>query len=91
MRGTAYRARSHPERYASAAVLFGSMARRGRLPHMPGMLWRITPKDLRRPPPAGFILPCRPLLVDRPPSGLGWLTRSSTTDIGSSPARTEAA
>ena len=37
------------------------------------MLWRVPPKRFRRPSPAGFIEPCRPLLVDRPPSGLGWL------------------
>jgi bifunctional non-homologous end joining protein LigD len=37
------------------------------------MLWRVPPKRFRRPPPAGFIEPCRPLLVDKPPSGLGWL------------------
>jgi bifunctional non-homologous end joining protein LigD len=36
------------------------------------MLWR-TPKRFRRTPPAGFILPCQPLLVDRPPAGSGWL------------------
>ncbi len=33
------------------------------------MLWRIS----RRAPPAGFILPCQPLLVPKPPTGLGWL------------------
>ena len=27
----------------------------------------------RRTPPAGFILPCQPLLVDRPPVGPAWL------------------
>jgi bifunctional non-homologous end joining protein LigD len=37
------------------------------------MLWRVPPKRFRRPPPAGFIEPCRPLLVDKPPTGLGWL------------------
>ncbi len=37
------------------------------------MLWRTTPKRFQRPPQAGFIFPCRPLLVDKPPSGLGWL------------------
>src|SRR5271166_308906 len=37
------------------------------------MLWRISPKRSRRTPPAGFILPCQPLLVDRPPAGSGWL------------------
>ena len=40
---------------------------------MPSMLWHAIPKRLRRPPPSGFIFPCRPLLVDEPPSGLGWL------------------
>jgi bifunctional non-homologous end joining protein LigD len=33
------------------------------------MLWRIS----QRAPPAGFILPCQPLLVPKPPTGLGWL------------------
>ena len=33
------------------------------------MLWRLS----RRAPPAGFILPCQPLLVPKPPTGLGWL------------------
>jgi hypothetical protein len=37
------------------------------------MLWRTPPKRSRRTPPAGFILPCQPLLVDRPPAGSGWL------------------
>jgi bifunctional non-homologous end joining protein LigD len=37
------------------------------------MLWRTPPKRSRRSPPAGFILPCQPLLVDRPPAGSGWL------------------
>ena len=36
-------------------------------------MWRTIPKRFRRPPPTGFIFPCRPLLVDKPPSGLGWL------------------
>jgi bifunctional non-homologous end joining protein LigD len=34
------------------------------------MLWRVRSRPL---PPNGFILPCQPLLVDKPPSGLGWL------------------
>jgi bifunctional non-homologous end joining protein LigD len=37
------------------------------------MLWRISPGRSRRIPPAGFILPCRPLLVDKPPAGSSWL------------------
>jgi bifunctional non-homologous end joining protein LigD len=37
------------------------------------MLWRISPGRSRRNPPAGFILPCRPLLVDKPPAGSSWL------------------
>jgi hypothetical protein len=37
-----------------------------------GMLWR-NPQVPRRTPPAGFILPCQPLLVPKPPAGLGWL------------------
>jgi bifunctional non-homologous end joining protein LigD len=34
------------------------------------MLWRVRSQRLQ---PAGFILPCQPLLVDKPPAGLGWL------------------
>ena len=37
------------------------------------MLWRISPARSRRAPPAGFIRPCQPLLVARPPAGPGWL------------------
>ena len=37
------------------------------------MLWRTSPARSRRTPPAGFILPCQPLLVARPPAGAGWL------------------
>jgi hypothetical protein len=37
------------------------------------MLWRTSPRRSRRLPPAGFILPCKPLLVDRPPAGSDWL------------------
>jgi bifunctional non-homologous end joining protein LigD len=34
------------------------------------MLWRTSP---RRTPPAGFILPCQPALVSKPPAGSDWL------------------
>jgi bifunctional non-homologous end joining protein LigD len=37
------------------------------------MLWRVSPGRSRRTPPVGFILPCQPLLVDKPPAGSGWL------------------
>jgi bifunctional non-homologous end joining protein LigD len=37
------------------------------------MLWRIPPARARRSPPAGFIQPCQPTLVARPPAGPGWL------------------
>ena len=37
------------------------------------MLWRISPRRSRRTPPSGFILPCQPVLVGKPPVGLGWL------------------
>jgi bifunctional non-homologous end joining protein LigD len=37
------------------------------------MLWRISPGRSRRSPPAGFIQPCRPIPVVRPPAGPGWL------------------
>ena len=36
------------------------------------MLWRIAPARSRRTPPAGFILPAQPVLVDKPPSGPDW-------------------
>jgi len=37
------------------------------------MLWHVSPARARRSPPAGFIRPCLPALVDRPPSGPDWL------------------
>jgi bifunctional non-homologous end joining protein LigD len=37
------------------------------------VLWRISPGRSRRTPPAGFISPCQPFLVARPPAGPGWL------------------
>jgi ATP dependent DNA ligase domain len=37
------------------------------------MSWRTSPMRSRRTPPAGFILPCQPFLVARPPAGPGWL------------------
>ena len=37
------------------------------------MLWLNSPGRSRRTPPAGFILPCRPRLVDKPPTDAGWL------------------
>ena len=37
------------------------------------MLWRISPARSRRTPPAGFISPCQPLLVAKPPAGPDWL------------------
>ena len=33
----------------------------------------VTLRAFRRTPPAGFILPCQPLLVAKPPAGSGWL------------------
>ena len=36
------------------------------------MPWHNSPR-FRRPPPAGFIVPCRPTLVANPPVGPGWL------------------
>jgi bifunctional non-homologous end joining protein LigD len=36
------------------------------------MLWRVPPTRSRRSPP-GFVSPARPLLVDKPPAGDGWL------------------
>ena len=36
-------------------------------------MWRVSPGRSRRTPPVGFILPCQPVLVPKPPAGLGWL------------------
>jgi bifunctional non-homologous end joining protein LigD len=36
------------------------------------MPW-INPPRFRRPTPVGFVVPCRPTLVDNPPVGPGWL------------------
>jgi bifunctional non-homologous end joining protein LigD len=36
-------------------------------------LWRASPALWRRFPPVGFVRPCEPTLVDRPPAGAGWL------------------
>ena len=35
--------------------------------------WRAAPSLWRRTAPPGFIRPCEPTLVDRPPAGPGWL------------------
>ena len=35
--------------------------------------WRAPAPRWRRSVPAGFIRPCEPTLVDRPPAGTGWL------------------
>src|SRR5208337_1411346 len=37
------------------------------------MLWHVSPARSRRSPPAGFVRPCLPTLVDRPPSGPEWV------------------
>jgi bifunctional non-homologous end joining protein LigD len=37
------------------------------------MLWRNSPGRSRLTPPHGFILPCQPRLVDKPPTDAGWL------------------
>jgi bifunctional non-homologous end joining protein LigD len=37
-----------------------------------GMPWHTPSRFRRPPPPAGFIVPCRPTLVATPPVGLGW-------------------
>jgi hypothetical protein len=36
-------------------------------------VWRAPAPRWRRNPPVGFIRPCEPTLVDRPPTGPGWL------------------
>jgi ATP-dependent DNA ligase len=36
-------------------------------------VWRASPALWRRFPPPGFVRPCEPTLVDRPPAGAGWL------------------
>ena len=35
--------------------------------------WRASPARWTRIPPVGFVRPCEPTLVDRPPAGGGWL------------------
>ena len=35
--------------------------------------WRASPARWTRIPPVGFVRPCEPTLVDRPPAGAGWL------------------
>src|SRR6516162_9008892 len=42
-------------------------------PYMREMLWRTSSARSRFKPPAGFIVPCNPTLVDRPPKGPDWL------------------
>jgi bifunctional non-homologous end joining protein LigD len=37
------------------------------------MLWRTSSARSRRAPQVGFIRPCQPFLVVRPPAGAGWL------------------
>ena len=36
-------------------------------------LWRASPARWRRFSPVGFVRPCEPTLVDRPPAGVSWL------------------
>jgi ATP-dependent DNA ligase len=36
-------------------------------------VWRASPARWRRSQPRGFIRPCEPAPVDRPPAGAGWL------------------
>jgi hypothetical protein len=38
----------------------------------PGMLWRTSSTRSPRSPPTGFIRPCQPRLIDRPPAGPEW-------------------
>ena len=35
--------------------------------------WHPSPAGWTRIPPVGFVRPCEPALVDRPPAGAGWL------------------
>ena len=35
--------------------------------------WRYPPRSRPTPPPAGFIQPCQPTLIAKPPAGPGWL------------------
>jgi bifunctional non-homologous end joining protein LigD len=37
------------------------------------MLWPTSSPSRFRSPPVGFIAPCKPVLVDRPPAGPDWL------------------
>jgi hypothetical protein len=40
---------------------------------MKDLTWRASSLRWRRNPPVGFLRPCEPTLVDRPPAGPGWL------------------
>jgi bifunctional non-homologous end joining protein LigD len=42
-------------------------------PYIADMLWRTPPARSRRSPPSGFVRPCQPTLVGRPPAGPEWL------------------
>ena len=50
----------------------GGGQRRG-LMIAPRAPWRASPARWTRIPPVGFVRPCEPALVDRPPAGAGWL------------------
>jgi ATP-dependent DNA ligase len=39
----------------------------------PRQPWPPSPARWQRIPPVGFVRPCEPTLVDRPPAGAGWL------------------
>ena len=44
-----------------------------RRPSLKTVIWRHPAPLWRGNPPVGFIRPCEPVLVDRPPAGPGWL------------------
>jgi hypothetical protein len=70
--GSAYCIYSHPEVPLSGPT--GHLALFGEVHYvLLRMLWRSPSPRFRRNPPTGFILPCNPTLVDRPPAGPGWL------------------
>jgi hypothetical protein len=43
--------------------------------------WRVPPAHRRRRLPVGFIPPCEPTLVDRPPAGQGWRHEIKTCSL----------
>ena len=67
---TPIREQPHPSIDTPAGRGFPGGARK---PTYRAMLWRTSSARSRRAPPAGFIRPCQPFLVVRPPADPDWL------------------